>query len=62
VEVVPGRPTRISAGLAVFPESCATRTELYRAADSALYASKREGDSRVHVYRPDDPRPLGAAA
>jgi diguanylate cyclase (GGDEF)-like protein len=62
VEVVPGRPTRISAGLAVFPESCGQRTELYRAADSALYASKREGESRVHVYRPDDPRPLGAAA
>jgi hypothetical protein len=36
--------------------------ELYRSADSALYASKREGESRVHVYRPDDPRPLGAAA
>jgi diguanylate cyclase (GGDEF)-like protein len=62
VEVVPGRPTRISAGLAVFPQSCSQRTELYRAADSALYASKREGESRVHVYRPDDPRPLGAAA
>jgi diguanylate cyclase (GGDEF)-like protein len=62
VEVVPGRPTRISAGLAVFPQSCRQRTELYRAADSALYASKREGESRVHVYRPDDPRPLGAAA
>jgi diguanylate cyclase (GGDEF)-like protein len=62
VEVVPGRPTRISAGLAVYPESCRQRTELYRAADSALYASKREGESRVHVYRPDDHRPLGAAA
>jgi diguanylate cyclase (GGDEF)-like protein len=62
VEVVPGRPTRISAGLAVFPTRCAQRSELYRASDSALYASKREGESRVHVYRPDDPRPLGAAA
>jgi diguanylate cyclase (GGDEF)-like protein len=62
VEVVPGRPTRISAGLAVFPAQCKQRSELYRAADSALYSSKREGKSRVHVYRPDDPRPLGAAA
>ncbi|HET9673313.1 MAG TPA: GGDEF domain-containing protein [Gaiellaceae bacterium] len=61
VEVVPGRRTRISAGLAVFPTQCAQRSELYRAADSALYASKREGESRVHVYDPDDPR-LGAAA
>jgi diguanylate cyclase (GGDEF)-like protein len=47
VEVVPGRPTRISAGLAVFPSSCAQRSDLYRAADSALYASKGEGASRV---------------
>jgi diguanylate cyclase (GGDEF)-like protein len=61
VAVVPGRPTRISAGLAVFPTHIAQRSELYRAADSALYASKREGESRVHVYDPDDPR-LGAAA
>jgi diguanylate cyclase (GGDEF)-like protein len=42
---------RISAGVAVFPTSVAIRSELYRAADEALYQSKREGGNRVSLYR-----------
>jgi diguanylate cyclase (GGDEF)-like protein len=52
----------ISGGLAVYPTHVVDRSELYRAADQALYRSKREGGRRVHVYQPEDPRPLGAAA
>jgi diguanylate cyclase (GGDEF)-like protein len=52
----------ISGGLAVYPTHVVNRSELYRAADQALYRAKREGGRRVHVYRPEDPRPLGAAA
>jgi diguanylate cyclase (GGDEF)-like protein len=62
IEVAGRSEARVSAGLAIFPPHCRERSELYRAADDALYASKREGLNRVHVYRPDDRRPLGAAA
>jgi len=62
IEVAGRSQARVSAGLAVFGAHVMERSELYRAADEALYASKREGLNRVHVYRPDDPRPLGAAA
>jgi diguanylate cyclase (GGDEF)-like protein len=62
IEVAGRTQARVSAGLAVFPTQDVERSELYRAADDALYASKREGLNRVHVFRPDDPRPLGAAA
>jgi diguanylate cyclase len=62
IEVAGRSEARVSAGLAVFPAHCRDRSELYRAADDALYASKREGLNRVHVYRPDDRRPLSAAA
>jgi diguanylate cyclase (GGDEF)-like protein len=41
---------RLSAGVAVFPESVAARSELYRAADDALYAAKRAGGNCVSVY------------
>ena len=57
---VEGERLRLSCGLAVFP--AAPRHDLYRAADQALYASKREGLCRAHVYRPEDPRPIGASA
>ena len=46
-----------STGVAVFPSHCSERAELYRCADDALYASKREGKNRVHVYRPTAPQP-----
>jgi diguanylate cyclase (GGDEF)-like protein len=61
IEIAGRSNVRMSAGLALFPEHCPERSELYRAADEALYASKREGLNRVHVYRPDDPHPLGEA-
>ena len=57
---VDGERLRLSCGLAVFP--AAARNDLYRAADQALYASKREGLGQVHVHRPTDPRPIGAVA
>lgn len=60
-EPVDGERVRMSCGLAVFPLH-APRNDLYRAADEALYSSKREGLNRVHVYGPDEPRPIGAAA
>ena len=60
LEGVEGERLRLSCGLAVFP--AAPRHDLYRAADQALYASKREGLCRPHVYRPEDPRPIGASA
>jgi len=60
LEAVEGERLRLSCGLALFP--VAARHDLYRAADAALYVSKREGLGRVHVHRPDDPRPVGAAA
>ncbi len=52
----------VSGGLAVYPTHVVDRSDLYRAADQAFYRSKREGGSRVHVYRPEDPRPLDATA
>lgn len=52
----------VSGGLAVYPVHVVDRSDLYRAADQALYRSKREGGSRVCVYGPDDPQPLGAVA
>ena len=48
IEVADGSQARVSAGLAVFPVQCAERSDLYRATDEALYASKREGLNRVH--------------
>lgn len=58
----PEGPVSVSAGLAVFPTHVVDRSELYRAADQALYTSKREGGSRVRVYAPEDPRPVDAVA
>lgn len=57
----PEGPVSVSAGLAVFPTHVEDRSDLYRAADQALYISKREGGSRVRVYAPGDP-PVGAVA
>jgi diguanylate cyclase (GGDEF)-like protein len=46
-----GVPVRItiSGGLAMFPTHGQTTTELFRAADGALYESKRQGRNRVLV-------------
>jgi hypothetical protein len=46
-----GVPVRItiSGGLAMFPTHGQTTTELFRAADAALYESKRQGRNRVLV-------------
>lgn len=38
-----------SLGIATFPGNAATRAELLRAADEALYAAKRDGRNRAHV-------------
>jgi diguanylate cyclase (GGDEF)-like protein len=46
---------RISAGVAVFPTHCGERNDLYRCADEALYASKREGGDGVVIYAPPQP-------
>jgi diguanylate cyclase (GGDEF)-like protein len=61
---IPEGPVSISAGLAVFPVHVIDRSELYRATDQALYASKRGGGSRVCVYTPtaEGPRPVDAIA
>ncbi|HKI00313.1 MAG TPA: sensor domain-containing diguanylate cyclase [Candidatus Sulfotelmatobacter sp.] len=41
------RPVTISAGVAAFPEHGASRDEVVRAADNALYAAKQMGRNRV---------------
>lgn len=49
-----GQPVAIrvtcSVGVATFPESGETWDELFKAADEALYVSKRSGRNRVTVY------------
>jgi len=47
-----GRYVTLSIGIAVFPEHGATKEELLRAADFALYRAKNEGGARVTVARP----------
>ena len=50
-------PLTFSAGVATSPEHGTTRTELFAAADVALYAAKRAGKNQLCVYE----RPLAAA-
>jgi len=52
----------ISGGLAVFPEHVRDRSDLYRAADQALYDSKRSGGAQIRVYAPQGDPPLDAVA
>jgi GGDEF domain-containing protein len=49
---IAGEPIRISIGVAVYPGNVRHRNDLYRAADTALYASKRRGGHQVTVYDP----------
>jgi diguanylate cyclase (GGDEF)-like protein len=49
---IAGKPIRISIGVAVYPGNVRHRNDLYRAADTALYASKRRGGHQVTVYDP----------
>ncbi len=42
-------PITISLGATTFPEHGATREEIIRAADAALYRAKQEGRNRVVV-------------
>jgi two-component system, cell cycle response regulator len=50
----PNGPLNItcSVGIATFPECGQTWDELFKAADEALYASKRGGRNRVTVHQP----------
>jgi diguanylate cyclase (GGDEF)-like protein len=51
-----GQPVTIrvtcSIGVATFPDSGATWEEMFKAADEALYVSKRSGRNRVTLYSP----------
>jgi diguanylate cyclase (GGDEF)-like protein len=49
---VHGEQLRISIGVAVFPTGVEQRNELYRSADTSLYASKRAGGNRVTLFVP----------
>ena len=44
-------PLTISVGVSGFPTDAATTTELFAAADDALYRAKRAGRNRVHTAR-----------
>ena len=61
-EIGDGEMLAVSAGVATYPSQCPDRSELYRSADQALYRSKRERASAVHVYRADSATPLKPAA
>ncbi len=47
------RRSRISAGIAIYPESAGSRDELLRVADSALYWAKNHGKGRTCLYTPN---------
>ncbi len=51
LSAVEGEQLGVSAGVATYPSACADRNDLYRAADEALYRSKRERRGVVHAYR-----------
>jgi diguanylate cyclase (GGDEF)-like protein len=53
MEIVRGERITISAGVASFPAQGATRDELIRLADTALYWAKEHGKNRVRGYRPE---------
>jgi diguanylate cyclase (GGDEF)-like protein len=48
-----GAGVTVSVGLAVFPTHETERTELVRAADSALYRAKASGKNRARAFRPE---------
>lgn len=48
-----GAGVTVSVGLAVFPAHETERTELVRAADSALYRAKAAGKNRARAFRPE---------
>jgi diguanylate cyclase (GGDEF)-like protein len=51
-----------SVGVATFPEAGASWEALFKAADEALYVSKRSGRNRCTAWRPASPRKLGKVA
>jgi two-component system, cell cycle response regulator len=57
-----GERLTLSVGVAGFPGSAASPDLLVRAADEALYASKREGRNRTQIYRDSSRRALRAAS
>ncbi|MCL2778479.1 MAG: diguanylate cyclase [Polyangiaceae bacterium] len=54
----PNGPLKVtcSVGIATFPEAGVTWDNLFKAADDALYASKRGGRNRVSAWQPLAPR------
>ena len=58
-ESAEGPPVTVSVGVASFPTNALDAESLVRAADEALYESKRRGRDRVTVSRRDVVRPQG---
>jgi diguanylate cyclase (GGDEF)-like protein len=50
-----------SVGIATFPDAGSSWVELFKAADEALYHSKRSGRDRATIWSPSGPRSCAAA-
>jgi diguanylate cyclase (GGDEF)-like protein len=53
LEPVPGVTVALSAGIAIYPQPGVGRSELFQAADRALYLAKEEGRGGLRTFQPE---------